>query len=289
MKFRKNLVWMLVLMLICFCSPKSLSEEDGTDPITPSSFSMRVMSFNIRYLAGDTGTEFDWSNRKGGVASMLAEIKPVVVGTQEGYVSQINDIISACPQYKAYAVARDGYDKENETNAILYLKDSVSIQDFGTFWLSNTPSRLSMGWDAACTRICSYAKMKFKRTGDIFYFFNTHLDHVGETARREGLRLIWTKMEEFNPEHLPVILTGDFNTTIDDSIFDWSPLRSARETAPESDDTPSYNAFGKGKTKSIDHIFYSGFDALLFKTITQEYGGSKYISDHYPIICEIKR
>ena len=280
---------MLVLMLICSCSPKSLSEENGTDPITPSSFSMRVMSFNIRYLAGDTGTEFDWSNRKDGVASMLAEIKPVVVGTQEGYVSQINDIISACPQYKAYAVARDGYDKENETNAILYLKDSVSIQDFGTFWLSNTPSRLSMGWDAACTRICSYAKMKFKRTGDIFYFFNTHLDHVGETARREGLRLIWTKMEEFNPEHLPVILTGDFNTTIDDSIFNGSPLCSARESALESDDIPSYNAFGKGKTKTIDHIFYSGFDALWFKTITQEYGGCKYISDHYPIICEIKQ
>ena len=280
---------MLVLMLICSCSPKSLSEEDGTDPIIPSSFSMRVMSFNIRYLAGDTGTEFDWSNRKDGVASMLAEIKPVVVGTQEGYVSQINDIISACPQYKAYAVARDGYDKENETNAILYLKDSVSIQDFGTFWLSNTPSRLSMGWDAACTRICSYAKMKFKRTGDIFYFFNTHLDHVGETARQEGLRLIWTKMEEFNPEHLPVILTGDFNTTIDDSIFNGSPLCSARESALESDDIPSYNAFGKGKTKTIDHIFYSGFDALWFKTITQEYGGCKYISDHYPIICEIKQ
>lgn len=242
------------------------------------------MSFNVRYLIGDTGTN-SWENRKIGIFEMLEDKKPMVMGVQEAYVAQVNDILEAMPQYKAYAIARDGASSENETCGVFYLKDSIALMNVGNFWLSESPSKVSMGWDAACTRICTWALFRIKTSGQKFYHFNTHLDHVGTTARREGLRLIWSKIEEINKDGFPVFITGDFNTGPEDAIFEGSPYASARDDAPVTDNEKTYNAWGKpSQAKLIDFIFYKGMTPQTFETVTEGYAGVEYISDHYPII-----
>ena len=44
---------------------------------------------------------------------------------------------------------------------------------------------------------------------------NTHLDHKGQQARKEGARLLLTKVNELAPG-LPVVMTGDFNAEMKD-------------------------------------------------------------------------
>lgn len=276
-----------ILLASFFSCQKNSAEEHVVEEHQEASYEMSVMSFNVRYLQGDVGTEHSWDKRKSGVFAMLNDKKPLIIGTQEGYESQIQDILTELPMYRAYCVSRDGKNSVNETNGILYLKDSIAVTyDRGTFWLSETPSSRSMGWDAACTRICSWMKLRVKSSGQEFYIFNTHLDHVGVTARKEGIKLIWSKIEELNTEALPVFLTGDFNTTIDDEIFSDSPYSSARLDAPVTDEYLSYNAFGKGSPSTIDHIFYSGMSPTVFETVVEGYNGITYISDHYPILCK---
>ena len=73
-----------------------------------------------------------------------------------------------------------------------------------------------MGWDAACYRTATWALMKDKRNGRNFYFVNTHLDHVGVVARKNGLQLVVDRIAAMNPEGYPMVLTGDFNMTPDD-------------------------------------------------------------------------
>ena len=41
--------------------------------------------------------------------------------------------------------------------------------------------------DGACERIASWAKLQDKVSGKEFFALNTHLDHVGVAARREGI------------------------------------------------------------------------------------------------------
>ena len=280
------------LSIILFCllqvtTGACVKEGNGSiEEPKEMAYELSVMSFNVRYLQGDIGTQNSWDNRKAGVYAMLQDKKPMIIGTQEGYVSQIKDILNGVPAYRGYYVARDGDNAYNETNGILYLRDSIAVTyDRGTFWLSETPSKRSFGWDAACTRICSWMKLYVKSSRQEFYVFNTHLDHVGAVARQEGLKLIWNKIKEINTDGLPVFLTGDFNTTIDDEIFNDNPYRSARLEALVTDQTPSYNAFGSNSS-AIDHIFYDGMKAEVFETVDGKYGDTEYISDHYPIMCK---
>ncbi len=280
MKGRLSNILMLAAVLLCSCNKESREVPEQT---TTSRGVLSVMSFNVRYLAGDTGTH-SWTNRQKGIYEMLAERKPMVMGVQEAYVSQVDDILNAMPQYKAYAVSRDGSSSSNETCGVFYLKDSLALMNVGNFWLSKNPSRVSMGWDAACTRICTWALLRIKSSGQKFYVFNTHLDHVGTTARYEGLRLIWSKIDQINKEGFPVFITGDFNAVPEDPIFEGNPYGSARVEAPVADEECSYNAFGVSAQKIIDFIFYRGMDPLTFETLTEGYAGVEYISDHYPII-----
>lgn len=280
MKSRLLNILLSAAFLLCACNKAS---EEIPEPTDPSQGFLSVMSFNVRYLAGDTGAR-SWANRQKGIYEMLADRKPMVMGVQEAYVSQVKDILKAMPQYKAYAVSRDGSSSSNETCGIFYLKDSIALLNVGNFWLSKSPSKVSMGWDAACTRICTWAQLRIKSSGQKFYIFNTHLDHVGTTARYEGLRLIWSKIDEINKEGLPIFITGDFNAEPEDAIFEGNPYSSARAEAPVTDDEGTYNAFGASTPKTIDFIFYRGMDPLTFETLNEEYAGIEYISDHYPII-----
>ena len=69
---------------------------------------------------------------------------------------------------------------------VFYRTDLYDLIDKGSFWLSETPEKMSKDWDSACYRICSYVILKEKQTGLEFVVFNTHLDHVSEEAIRQA-------------------------------------------------------------------------------------------------------
>ena len=175
--------------------------------------------------------------------------------------------------------------------AIYYDTTRLTLLDSGTFWLSETPEKVSIGWDAACNRTCTWGHFKMKDTDFEFLYFNTHLDHVGSLARKNSIKLIAAKMTELNPDNVPVFLSGDFNSTTDDPIFDplKASLKDAREVSAISDKIITYNGFGTvtdnpntRKEWVIDHIFFSGVNPMAFMVLNGNYG-VPFISDHYPI------
>ena len=265
--------------------------EFGTDYVsTVPSDGFKLMSFNVRYQnSSDNSSGNGWAKRREGVYEMLKTERPLLMGVQECLAEQRHDIVVNVPVYDAIGVGRDDGNEKGERMAIFYLKDSVTIVNWGTFWLSDSPDRVSRGWDAACNRTCTWARVRIKRLGKEIMYFNTHLDHKGTVARSESVKLIVRKMGELNPDGLPCVLTADFNSTEDDSIF--APLhlmmKSARKTAPVSDSYATYNAFSnsvRGSSSIIDHIFYSvGLNAKEYKTVRDGWKNIDYISDHYPI------
>ena len=142
-----------------------------------------------------------------------------------------------------------------------------------------------MGWDAACKRSCTWTKLRMKDTGKEFAYINTHLDHVGKVAQREGLALICRRFAEIVPVGMPAFLTADFNAVTSDPIFE--PLNAemldAREVAPETDRRGTFNGWG-GSDSVIDHIFFRGAEAHSFKVLRDKNYGAPYISDHYPVV-----
>ena len=251
---------------------------------------IKVMSYNIRLGSGEDGTN-SWRFRAPLTIEMLEDQAPDIFGVQEALDYQVQFIKEYTKEYDCVGVGREDGKKEGEHMSIFWNKNTIKLLKWGTFWLSETPNKPSMGWDAACYRTATWALMKDKRTGKKFYFVNTHLDHVGKEAQKNGLALIVDKIAEINPDGLPMVLTGDFNVKPNDpSLKDLDArMKCTRKVAAKTDNHHTYNGWGKASKDSvIDYIYFSGFSACSeYQTITKKYSGRTFVSDHYPIISRL--
>ena len=250
---------------------------------------IKVMSYNVRLGVAKDGDNA-WDLRKEATPAMLQDQDPLCFGVQEAYDFQIAYINETCPQYASIGVGRDDSVSKGEHMSIFYKKDLVEVEDWGTYWLSETPDEPSKGWDAACYRTATWALLKIKKTGTHFYYVNTHLDHVGVEARKNGLALIVDRIAAMNPEGWPMVLTGDLNVKADDPcLVDLDKkMKSARIYAEKTTDKTSFNGWGRA-SQAIDYVYYSGFKKCTeFDVVDQSYAGKPYISDHYPVYAVLE-
>ena len=252
---------------------------------------LKVMSYNIRYGSADDGTN-SWKYRWPATVEMLNEVKPDVFGVQEALDFQVEFVSEMVRDYKGYGVGREDGKHDGEHMAIFWNKKTVKMMKSGTFWLSETPEKPSMGWDAACYRTATWALMKDKKTGKKFYFVNTHLDHEGEEAQKNGLKLIVDRIASINPEGYPMVLTGDFNIIPENpGLVDLDKIMtSTRKIAKKTDSKGTFNGWRKDRQGPvIDYIYVSGFSEVSeYETITKEFAKKSFISDHYPIMSVLK-
>jgi endonuclease/exonuclease/phosphatase family metal-dependent hydrolase len=254
----------------------------------------KVMSYNIRFDNPNDG-ENSWVNRKELLCSQLAFYEPDVFGIQEALPNQVQDISNALPKYTFVGIARDGIGKGESSN-IFFKKDKFKLLEQNTFWLSETPEIISKGWDAALNRICTYALLKENKTKQIFWIFNTHLDHQGEIARTKGIELILSKIKMLNIKNYPVIFMGDFNSEpTEERIINLKKLKiDSQEISEENPFGPTgtFNGFkhNEAVTKRIDYIFLSkesNFKVYKYAVLSDS-KDLKYPSDHLPVYVEIR-
>ena len=251
---------------------------------------VRLMSFNIRYWNNNADYENGWAMRRRAIPAMLDDVKPDVFGTQEITHVQIEYLDRKMPRYKHVGLFREGGDT-GECPSIFYDAEIVSLEDWGGFWLSETPTQCSIGWDARYKRVAVWARLKMKESGKEFVFVNTHLDHKGQEARVKGLDLILDTLATINGKKLPVALVGDLNMLPDDKGMEriTRTMKDARTVAVSSDDKYSFNGFGKTWTGIIDYIWFDGFRKCTdFKVVCKPYLHIPFISDHYPIRADLE-
>lgn len=250
---------------------------------------LKIISFNIRYNSwNNIDGENGWPNRRAAVVRMINEERPAAIGLQEALIDQLQYLDSCLPAYKRIGVGRDDGKEAGEFMAIYYDTTQLILDFSKTLWLSETPDVPSKGWDAACYRTATVANFFGRRTARNFYYINTHLDHVGKTARAEGVKLIASL---FTPSTsaliVPAIVGGDMNSSILDTAllaFEYVYLRPACDkVSTKLCHAITYNAFGKGPGASIDHFFVrGGIEVKQYRILDGDYG-VPYISDHYPI------
>ena len=249
-----------------------------------------VMSFNVRYGTAPDGDN-DWDNRKDAACAMIRDQRPAVFGVQEALGFQLDYILEHCPGYACVGVGREDGAQEGEHMAVFYDTERIDLLKWGTYWLSETPDVPSLGWDAACRRTATWTYLYDNCAKRKFYFVNTHLDHVGQEARRNGLLLLVKRIGAMNPEGCPMVLTGDMNVYPDDPCLKElrDLMKDARQTATVTDTDQTYHAWGTvSGNPPIDYVFYNGFAGCPeFKVIRQPYEGVRFISDHYPVMATL--
>ncbi len=254
---------------------------------------LNVMSYNIRYDNPAEGPN-NWNNRKDRIVAQINTYSPTIFGVQEGLKPQLDYLEKQLEAYTYFGVGRDDGKAAGEYTAIFYDSTKVKQLDKGTFWLSPTPLKPSMGWDAAIKRICTYGLFEDLASEDRFFVFNTHFDHKGDRARWESAQLIVSKIKEINPNQLPVVLMGDFNLEpasrgiqlILETFSDTHIAAGDNATGPQG----TYNGFNTQKpvTRRIDYIFFDATQFQVVKSaIVSEVKNGRYPSDHFPVYAEL--
>lgn len=254
---------------------------------------IHVVTYNIRYNNPDDGINA-WPNRSKDVAALLNFHRADIFGLQEALIGQIEDLQKELPEMKWIGVGRDDGKKAGEFSPIFYNSKKFKEIKSGWFWLSETPNKPGLGWDAACNRICTWALFKADKKDQSFLFLNTHFDHVGNKARVESAKLILKKIKELNTEKLPVILTGDFNLTPEQEPISviLKELKDSRTISKEAPYGPSgtFNGFkfDSPLKERIDYIFVNDKVEVKQYGVLSDSKNQRYPSDHLPVFVNIE-
>ncbi|MBQ8210479.1 MAG: endonuclease/exonuclease/phosphatase family protein [Clostridia bacterium] len=250
---------------------------------------IRIMSFNIRY--GDLGV-LTAEDRYDAVKNVIKKGFPDSIGLQEATPEWMDYLKTALDGYAYVGVGRDDGDNQGEYAAIFYLEDKYNVVDSGTFWLSDTPDVVSKGWGADCYRICTWAILENKITGERYVHMNAHFDYANDEVRYNSADLILEKAKEFGD--IPVVYTADMNFSETSEYYlhmkDDGYFIDAKEDAEDTMDYLTYHDRNpkEHEDSKIDYILINDkFDAKVFRVVTDGIDG-KYVSDHFPLYADIK-
>lgn len=253
---------------------------------------IRVASYNLRM---DTPKDSlnAWPLRKDFVKALIQYHDFDIIGTQEGFAHQLKGLMEM-PGFAYVGAGRDDGKEAGEHSAIIYKTELFKLLDSGNFWLSETPDKPGLGWDATCcNRIASWAKFEDKRSKKVFYVFNAHFDHQGVVARRESGKLMVKKIQEI-AKNTPAICTGDFNSTPDtEQIVTLSGfLNDSYQVTkmPPYGPVGTFNSFQftAAMKNRIDYVFVSKDFVVEKYGVLTDALNQRYPSDHQPVVTTLR-
>ena len=226
---------------------------------------LKIMSYNIRNVHGESKPERNWSQRRAYVMQQIKEEAPDILCLQE---------------------VNDNY-LTKEAVPIFYNKERFTLIESDSFWLSETPEKESVGWDAALERICTYARLKDNRTGREVAVYSVHFDHVGIEAMKNGSAMVLARMAQ---DGIPAVMLGDYNIVEHTELYDYIAARlvDSKYAAAHSMHSVTFNSYGGDEADVIDYIMHNGgFDVDTYRVRNELFDG-RYASDHFAVIAEVR-
>jgi endonuclease/exonuclease/phosphatase family metal-dependent hydrolase len=273
--------------------------------------SLRIASYNIHVQAADVPGH-PWSTRAPLVAQNLARYNPSIVGLQE-LVPAMWDNREGGIGLQA-ALQRAGMGGYRLTRSTAYTSRSpgdvrILYDPHQVKMVSRcSPNKLSCAIklpDPQKPCLAAYARFRDLSSGQEFWFVTAHLRH-GNTASTDKLRgrqaqAIVRKMNKLNRQHLPVIVTGDFNSSQTSAGHD-SPHQALlgagyyNTTAAATQVNLQYNSVNgyKAVEKPSNYGFGSMLDSIMTlhmpgaSRFEEVLTGSPYPSDHNLVYADLR-
>lgn len=260
---------------------------------------LNVGCFNIRFKTTADQGELSWDNRKSYVARTIIDFKYDIVGVNEMNAgSQQEDMKSLLPEYSFVEWGGNSSTVPNQgtVNAVLFRTDKFDLLEEGHYFLCTAPSKSLISWDNSSgnKRFTVWAKLRVKETGELFYYFITHLDHLGSDARNEGTRINIEKVRSISG-HYPAIICGDHNSSaIRYPFYDLcsaylSDSRKVSEAPfpwPKDGTLCKWDPEKKDGTR-LDYVWVKGMKVHTYNHINETFGRGVTPSDHFPVIVSI--
>jgi endonuclease/exonuclease/phosphatase family metal-dependent hydrolase len=263
---------------------------------------MRVVTYNIRNgAAHEVNPANNWVNRRDEFCTYVASLDPDIMGVQEAYHDQLENIKARLNtlsgpsgrDYKYTGFGRGDGVHGDEHEAIFFDANLFTFIDGDTFWLSPTPDCPSKQWDTSNYRVCTWARLERVATKAQFVVFCTHYSTIYNPFHEPASRLIKERMPSY-AGGLPTFLMGDFNMRNTTGAFAILRNDGPIELTDAYTGPPTYSfasAFDAtlhptGNNK-IDFILANGQVTVTSCTVPKDwYGANQTYSDHYPVVLD---
>lgn len=271
--------WLWVVLFLAGCL------RPAPPPATP----FTALSFNIRYGTAEDGPDA-WPLRRESVANLLVQSGAELIGLQEALDFQLEYLDRVLVHHRRVGQGREG-GSLGEHCAIYFDTRRFELLESHDRWLSPTPEQVgSVGWDAALTRIVSFARFRDRSSGTQLCVWNTHWDHRGVQAREESARYL---ARCFAQETGPRLLLGDLNTGERTPPLD--VLRAAgwrdsyRDAQAQHAAVGTFHAFRGGREgEKIDYCLVDASLRTLEAEILDVRGlHGRYPSDHHAVSARL--
>ncbi len=250
---------------------------------------IRMMSCNLRCISPTDWGKKAWFYRADLIVDEIAAQAPGIIGFQEATKWHYAYLTYTLKGYDSVITYRDDA-FNSEGCPIFYNTNLYTLVDKGSFWLSETPEVPSKSWGAQYNRVCSYVILTDNATGKDFVVFNTHLSHVSDEARINGIGVVLDKIKEFGS--LPAVIMGDFNATEGSVTYNnvTENFNDAVYQLAEPDTSYTYNGWGdKDRFVRIDYFMVSktGLKVNSYNVLSAVNDDGVYLSDHCPIVMDV--
>ena len=287
-----------------------------------------VCQFNMRYKLENDGkflkrkddkrgvkkTVLDgsqtWEKRAPLIQAFLEYNDVDICGTQELQKPQVEYFKKMQPEFAYFGspTQPERYDtpKSSANNIIIYRTSRFELLQKGVFWLSETPDKPVKGFGAAYPRNCNWGNFKDKKTGKEFYFFSTHIHHIGDETKAKSAELIIQKIKEIAGDK-PFFVVGDFNMAEDhygmkpiwncDFMIDARKVCKTKLYGPNFTNNYGYTGLSvvNYPTSSrdatpmrwIDWVFISKSVEVYKYAVMSECIDGVWLSDHFPLLLKV--
>lgn len=247
---------------------------------------LSIVTFNLRMDNRHDGANY-FFDRAPFILETIDKEKPDVIGFQEATPKILAWLTEQLSDYTVVGCGR-GRDLSDEANPIAFRKDRFDLFRLDQFWLSPTPLVAGSRYEdqSDCPRICLTAYLRIKTSGRLLRIYNTHLDHISESARKLGMDSILARIaEDDRSTDAPKLLMGDMNARPNEACIRAALSSGLYDFTREV--KHSFHDFGREMNdKKIDYIFGGGCQCRSTRVWTMT-KGALYLSDHYPIGCEV--
>ena len=249
----------------------------------------KIMSSNLRCISPTDWGKKAWFYRADLMVNAIAEQAPGIIGFQEATKWHYSYLCDTLKGYDSVITYRD--DAFNSEGCPIFYNTSLyKLVDKGSFWLSETPEVPSKSWGAQYNRVCSYVILTDLASGKDFVVFNTHLSHVSDEARINGINVVLDKIAEFGS--LPAVIMGDFNAEEGSVTYNsvTENFNDAIYRVENPDKSYTFNGWGNPeKYVRIDYFMISktGFKVNSYDVLPATNEDGVYFSDHCPIVLEL--
>jgi endonuclease/exonuclease/phosphatase family metal-dependent hydrolase len=264
--------------------------------VMPAKADITAATYNLMHANKKNGKD-----REAGNCEVIKQLKADIYGFQEAIKAnnQLNSIEKILYDYKWFGKPRSsGKGKsfwhraamflaplnnrfmrlgaEDEYNPIFYNPETIELITNDTFGINGDGS-------GYLPRICTVGQFRDKTTNKEFYVYNTHLDNKEEKSRLMQINIITDDIAQ-RCGNKPVILMGDFNTTLTGETqnnLSAAGFTQGRQVAANTEGPITTHV--SGKPFEVDHILIKPKQAFTIKMYKVLSTISKKTSDHNPV------